>query len=233
MIDRLARLPLAYQPGTRWYYSFAIDVVGHLVEVISGRLLQDFLHERLFKPLGMVDTAFRVPPEKRSRLTAIYVHPEKSSPAHTEVINVEKMNPTDSPHFARGGHGLYSTAWDYLRFAQMLLQRGELDGARILGPKIVDLMHRNHLAPSLLPWGVGTDISYGYGFGLGSRVLMSVTESGMPGSAGEFGWAGAANTYYWVDPQEEMVGVLMAQYLGATETPQDVFRVLAYAAIVD
>jgi len=245
MISELARLPLAYQPGTRWHYSVAIDVIAHLIEVISGKPLPDFLSERLFKPLGMTDTAFHVPPEKRSRLAVMYGHPditlntissifEAWQSGFNERIEVEPTYPsTNTTTFARGGHGLFSTAWDYMRFAQMLLQRGELDGARILGPKIVDLMHRNHLAPALLPYDLAGMPDYGYGFGLGSRVLMSVAESAMPGSAGEFGWAGAANTNYWVDPQEEIIGVLMAQYMMSYETPQQAFKVLAYGAVME
>jgi CubicO group peptidase (beta-lactamase class C family) len=234
LVEKLVRFPLAYQPGSKWYYSASIDVIGHLIEIISGQPLQDFLRERLFEPLGMDDTAFHVPPEKSARLSAIYTHPENAPDGHTERIDVEKMHPsTNTTTFARGGHGLFSTAWDYMRFAQMLLQRGELDGARILSPKIVDLMHRNHLAPNLLPYVVGEDTVNGYGFGLGSRVLMSVAESGMPGSAGEFGWAGAANTYYWVDPQEEIIGVLMAQYLGGADKPERDFQVLVYAAVME
>jgi CubicO group peptidase (beta-lactamase class C family) len=244
-IDALARIPVAYQPGIRFHYSVAIDVVARLIEVISGQPLQQFLKERLFEPLGMADTAFHVPPEKRGRLAAMYGLPdimlnkystiyEAWQKGYNERIEVEKTYPsTNSTTFARGGHGLFSTAWDYLRFAQMLLQRGELDGARILAPKTVDLMHRNHLTPGLLPYEIGGMLNSGYGFGLGSRVLMSVSESAMPGSAGEFGWSGAANTYYWVDPQEEMVGILMTQYMMSFETPQKDFQVLAYAAVMD
>jgi len=245
MIHSLAQLPLAYQPGTRWHYSLAIDVIAHLIEVISGMPLQDFLQARLFAPLGMVDTGFHVPPEKRTRLAAMYGLPDIATHTFSQIfeawqkgfnqrLDVETNHPsTNTTSFARGGHGLFSTAWDYMRFAQMLLQRGELDGAHILAPKIVDLMHRNHLAPALLPYESGGMTSYGYGFGLGSRVLMSVAESALPGSAGEFGWGGAANTYYWVDPQEEMVGILMAQYMVSFETPQADFQVLAYAAVME
>jgi CubicO group peptidase (beta-lactamase class C family) len=244
-VGELAGFPLAYQPGARWHYSVAIDVAAHLIQLLSGQPLQDFLEARLFKPLGMADTAFHVPAAKRSRLAAMYGLPdvvlhslsqinEAAQKGFNQRLDVEPTYPSNNTtSFARGGYGLFSTAWDYLRFAQMLLQRGELDGARILSPKIIDLMHRNHLAPSLLPYELGGMPSYGYGFGLGSRVLMSVAESGLPGSAGEFGWSGAANTYYWVDPQEEIVGVLMAQYMISQETPQQAFQVLAYAAVME
>ncbi len=149
-------------------------------------------------------------------------------------LNVGSTYPTDAPErFARGGHGLYSTAWDYMRFAQMLLNQGALDGARILGRKTAALMHMNHLPARLLPYELGGTPSEGYGFGLGSRVLLSVAESAVPGSAGEFGWAGAAQTYYWVDPQEQMVGVLMTQYMMGLDVPENDLRVLAYQALVD
>jgi CubicO group peptidase (beta-lactamase class C family) len=244
-IEALARLPLAYQPGVRFQYGLSIDVIARLIEVISGQSLQAFLKERLFKPLGMADTGFYVPAEKRGRLSAMYGHPdivthkisaiiEAWQQGRNQRLDVEKTYPSAyTANFARGGHGLFSTAWDYLRFAQMLLQRGELDEARILAPKIVDLMHRNHLAPGLLPYEIAGNAALGYGFGLGSRVLMSVAESAMPGSAGEFGWSGAASTYYWVDPQEEMVGILMAQYMMGFEAPEKEFQVLAYAALVE
>ena len=135
--------------------------------------------------------------------------------------------------FARGGHGLFSTTWDYMRFAQMLLNRGELNGVHILGRKIVELMHMNHLPTELLPYELGGLPVLGYGFGLGSRVLMNVAESQMPGSVGEFGWAGAANTYYWVDPNEEIVGVLMAQNMMGLDVAEKDFQVLTYQALVD
>jgi CubicO group peptidase (beta-lactamase class C family) len=234
MIDALASLPLAYQPGAIWYYSVSIDVIAHLIQVISGKPLQDFLAERLFRPLGMLDTAFHVPSEKRSRLSAIYASPDNPQAGQAAVDSVDLLYPVDNTTtFARGGNGLFGTAWDYLRFAQMLLQRGELDGARILAPKIIDLMHRNHLPPTLLPYVVTGNLMSGYGFGLGSRVLMSVAESAVPGSAGEFGWAGAANTYYWVDPQEELVGLFMAQALGSTQFPEKIFQTLVYAAMTE
>lgn len=140
----------------------------------------------------------------------------------------------DHRGFARGGHGLFSTAWDYMRFAQMLLNRGELDGVRILAPKIVDLMHMNHVPLALLPYSVIPGIfAEGYGFGLGSRVLLNVAESALPGSVGEYGWAGAAKTYYWVDPKEELIGVLMTQYMLGVDVPEKDFQVLAYQALVD
>jgi CubicO group peptidase (beta-lactamase class C family) len=245
MIGELARLPLAYQPGTKWHYSLAIDVLAHLIEVISGQPLQHFLSERLFGPLGMTDTGFSVPPEKRERIATMYGHPdiaintfssimEAWQAGFNERIDVDTTYPTSNTHsFARGGHGLFSTTWDYMRFAQMLLNRGELDGARILAPKVAALMHMNHMPPAMLPYEIGGIPSAGYGFGLGSRVLLNVAESALPGSVGEFGWGGAAKTYYWVDPKEELVGVLMAQFMIAFDLPDKDFQVLAYQALLD
>jgi CubicO group peptidase (beta-lactamase class C family) len=244
IIGDLARLPLAYQPGSKWHYSMSIDVCAHLIEVISGKPLQQFLDERLFKPLGMADTGFAVAPEKRQRLAAMYGHPDIAVNTLSNImgawqrgissrIDVEQTYPsTDARTFARGGHGLFSTARDYMRFAQMLLNRGELDGVRILAPKIADLMHMNHLPDTLLPYQIGPIPFTGYGFGLGSRVLLNVAQSMVPGSVGEFGWAGAAKTYYWVDPKEELIGILMSQFMLAFDLPEKDFQVLAYQALL-
>ena len=244
MIGELARLPLAYQPGTKWHYSLSIDVLAHLIEVIADQPLQDFLNERLFAPLGMTDTGFSVPVEQRDRIATMYGHPDIATNTFSSLLeawqsgfnersDVETTYPANSDSFARGGHGLFSTAWDYMRFAQMLLNRGELDGTRILGPKIVDFMHMNHVSPALLPFEIGGIPSSGYGFGLGSRVLLNVAESMLPGSVGEFGWSGAAKTYYWVDPQEELVGVFMTQYMVGFDLPERDFHVLAYQALME
>jgi CubicO group peptidase (beta-lactamase class C family) len=240
-ITELARLPLAFQPGSRWHYSMSIDVLAHLVEVLSGRPLQDFLKERIFSPLGMSDTGFSVPAENRSRVAAMYGHPDIATHQFTEIVtsaagpvDVSKTYPADNTTtFARGGHGLFSTAADYLRFAQMLLNRGELDGERIISPAIAALMHSNHLPSNLMPFSIAIVAMPGYGFGLGSRVLLDPAASGLPGSAGEFGWAGAANTYFWVDPKLELVGIFMTQHMLSIEPAQRDFQVLAYQALVE
>lgn len=245
MVAELARLPLAYQPGTKWHYSMSIDVVAHLIEVISGRPLQDFLHERLFEPLGMADTGFSVPSAARHRIAAMYGHPDIASNTFSRIvgawqsgfsqrIDVDATYPaTNMRSFARGGHGLFSTAGDYMRFAQMLLNGGALDRARILSPSIVDFMHMNHLPPTMLPFEIAGIPRSGYGFGLGSRVLLNVAEAALPGSVGEFGWAGAATTYYWVDPKKELIGILMAQYMMDFELPEKSFQVLAYQSLAN
>jgi len=245
MIDELTKFPLAFQPGTRWHYSLGIDVIARLIEIISGERLQDFLQQRLFTPLGMVDTGFSIPDEKQSHLATMYGLPDvaisslsaigqAAQQGYNERIDMEPTHPANNTNtFARGGYGLFSTCSDYMRFAQMQLNRGQLDGIRILSPKIVDLMHMNHVSTSLLPWEVGGSPSPGYGFGLGYRVLLNVAESMMPGSVGEFGWGGAAKTHYWVDPQEELIGIVMAQYMAGFDVPEKDFQVLAYQAMME
>lgn len=246
IIDDLARIPLADHPGAAFHYGMSIDVLAHLIEVLADQPLGEFLQERIFQPLGMVDTGFAVPTENLARVATMYGHPDVAT--HTfsqliqawesgfnEQIDVSQTYPThDAPNFARGGHGLFATAGDYMRFAQMLLNDGQLDGARILGRKTVEFMHSNHLPTSLLPYGIGPmPPAAGYGFGLGSRVLLDAPATGIPGSAGEYGWAGAAKTYYWIDPQEELIGILMSQFMMAFDLPDKDFQVLAYQALVE
>ncbi len=240
IINELARLPLAFQPGTRWHYSMSIDVLAHLIQVLSGRPLQDFLEERIFTPLGMGDTGFSVPEQNRTRIAGMVGRADIALHTFSEAmraplgpLDVSKTYPVDNTTtWARGGSGLFSTAADYLRFAQMLLNRGQLDGERIISPAIAGFMHTNHLPVSLLPLSIGILPLPGYGFGLGSGVLMSPAESSLPGSVGEFGWGGAANTYYWVDPKTELVGIFMTQHMFGVEFPRQDFRVLAYQAMV-
>jgi CubicO group peptidase (beta-lactamase class C family) len=222
-------------------------VVARLIEIISGQPLNHFLQENIFDPLGMVDTGFYVPPEEQDRIATMYGLPDLAAPNMTmskldeawsngfnEQIDVSETNPASkSDGFARGGHGLFSTVRDYMRFAQMLLNQGELAGVRILSRKIVNLMHMNYLPADLLPYKITDPPAYGYGFGLGSRVLLNVAESEKPGSVGEFGWGGAAKTSYWVDPQEEIVGILMSQSMMQFEIPERDFQVLTYQALVE
>ena len=246
-VEDLATFPLAFQPGSRWRYSVGIDVAARVIEVISGRPLGAFLRERLFEPLGMADTAFGVPPEKRNRLAAMYGRPDLIGPDVTvtseleawakgvnDRVDVSKSYPVDSPDvFMRGGVGLFSTIGDYFRFAQMLANGGEFDGARIIGRKTLELMHSNFVPSALLPLEIGGLPLPGYGFGLGSRVLLDVAQSGAPGSVGEFGWSGAAKTTYWVDPKEQLVGLFFTQSMMSFDLPEMDLRALAYQAIDD
>jgi CubicO group peptidase (beta-lactamase class C family) len=247
VIDELATLPLAFHPGTSWHYSVGIDVAARLIEVISGQTLGDFLHERLFAPLGMLDTAFGVPESQRHRVSAMYGVPDLLAEGMTWSTefghfmagnigrrNVDATYPVDAPTtFQRGGYGLFSTADDYMRFALLLLHGRAADGQRIIGRKTLELMHANHLPPALLPYTLGGAPIPGYGFGLGSRVAMDVPATAEAGSVGEFGWAGAAKTYYWVDPREELVGLFLSQFMVAFDNPQSIFRAIAYQAIDD
>ena len=247
VIDELATLPLAFEPGTRWHYSVGIDVAARLIEVISGQTLGEFLRERLFDPLGMTDTGFGVPDAKLDRLCAMYGLPdligqnysavqlvEAALGGFNERIDVSATYPTDTPDvFVRGGLGLYSTAADYMSFAQMLADGGTVDGQQVIGRKTLELMHSNHLPPELLPIEILGQPMPGMGFGLGSRVLLDVAQTAGTGSVGEYGWAGAAKTYYWVDPIEELVGVFMTQYMTGVLLPDRDFRSLTYQAIID
>jgi CubicO group peptidase (beta-lactamase class C family) len=247
VIAELAALPLAFQPGERWHYGLGIDVVARLVEILADQPLGPFLEERLFVPLGMTDTAFGVPGAKLDRLAAMYGLPDLFAKGQTmgalveaglngfnERSDVSDTYPTDAPDvFVRGGIGLYSTIGDYLRFTLMLAGDGELEGTRVLGRKTLELMHSNHVPAALLPYEIGGIPNPGFGFGLGSRVVLDVAATGGPGSVGEYGWAGAAKTYYWVDPQEDLVGVLMTQYMVGFDLPEQDLRALTYQAIID
>lgn len=246
-IDDLSTFPLAFQPGTRWQYSLGIDVAARVIEVVSGRPLGAVLKERLFEPLGMVDTAFEVPADKRPRLAAMYGRPDiflpgtKSSTALAawfrgvnERVDVSASYPVDAPEtFQRGGHGLFGTTHDYFRFAQMLLNGGELGGNRVIGRKTLALMHANRIPAALMPLEIGGLPLMGYGFGLGSRVALDVALTSAPGSVGEFGWSGAAKTHYWVDPEEQVVGLFMTQSMLNYDLPELDLRALAYQAIED
>jgi CubicO group peptidase (beta-lactamase class C family) len=232
MIEALVKIPLLHHPGTAWQYSVSTDVLGRLVEVISGLSLEQFFQQRIFQSLGMAETGFYVPEDKLGRLAPVYTHKEAGE---LSVLDDPGVN-----HFARpkprhsGGGGLVSTASDYMRFCQMLLNKGELDGERLLGRKTVELMTINHVPPALMPLRSGPDIVRGSGFGLGFRVVVDVAQTGLLGSAGMYAWGGAANTGFWIDPKEELIGILMTQYMPAFQHPAtDDFINLTYQAIID
>ncbi|MEZ5376374.1 MAG: serine hydrolase domain-containing protein [Acidimicrobiales bacterium] len=247
LVDALAEIPLSSQPGARWHYSVGIDVAARLIEVLADQPLGDFLRERFFDPLGMTDTGFGVPDAKLDRLSAMYGLPdlvgqnydamqlvEAALSGFNERIDVAATYPTDTPDvFQRGGLGLFSTGSDYLRFATMLLQNGRYGDDQILGRKTLEVMHRNHLPAALLPYELLGRNSLGYGFGLGSRVMIDTAASAGTGSDGEYGWAGAAKTYFFVDPAEELIGIFMSQYMTGVEGPDRDFRSLVYQAVVD
>jgi CubicO group peptidase (beta-lactamase class C family) len=248
LVEGLTTAPLAFQPGTRWRYSVGHDVAARLIEIISDRPLDVYLQENLFAPLEMVDTGFYVPEDKLDRFAAMYgsLRIEESDSTvikwlglAAQGVNQLLAGPKDSleshPHKVfRGGNGLVSTAGDYLRFGQMLLNGGELEGTRILGRKTVELMVANHLLPELLPYEIGGMYSPGYGYGLGFSVLMDVGQCQCPGSEGVYGWSGAASTDFWVDPREALIGIQMAQFQPGGFYPIAAdFKVAAYQAIVD
>ncbi len=232
MVRRISELPLAYQPGQAWHYSVATDVVGYLVEVISNLSLAEFFEEKILRPLGMEDTAFFVPTGKLDRFATLYGMTGKgalevldTNPPGGDFVNVSLFS---------GGHGLVSTPADYLRFAQLLLNKGELDGVRLLGPRIVDLMTANHLHPALLPLVMGDATMPGYGFGLGFRVLMDVPQSGALGSVGLYRWGGWASTHFWIDPKEQLIGIIMLQYIPSGTFPvTEDFLTLVYQALIE
>jgi len=233
-IQRLVKLPLAHQPGSKWHYGLSTDVLGYLIEVISGLAFDAFLEQRIFVLLGMEDTSFYVPQDKIGRLAAMYGPAEDGA---LQVIDAPATSEYSKPKkFLSGGGGLVSTVSDYVRFAQMLLNGGELDGVRLLSRKTVELMTMNHLSDELIPIQLGplTSALNGYGFGLGFAVLTNVAQSGMLGSEGAFGWGGAASTFFWVDPREELIGLIMPQFMPAGHYPiTQEFQVLSYQAIVD
>ena len=230
-MTKLGKLPLKHEPGATWDYSVAVDVQGRLIEVLSGMDLDQYLAERIFKPLDMKDTAFRVPPDKKQRLARLYLRAQdkksiRAAPAGRSAGYFDY----ESKWFSGGG-GLTSTARDYLRFAQMLLNGGKLDDARLLSRKTVALMTMNHLEGLQ----VGSRILRpGYGFGLGFAVHVDPTKSGLNGSVGEYNWEGLAGTLFWVDPQEEMIGLYMIQMLPPRIGDHRLkFKRLAYQAIAD
>jgi CubicO group peptidase (beta-lactamase class C family) len=238
MVTRLAGSPLRFHPGTRWLYSLGIDVCGRLVELLSGQRFDRFLADHVFGPLGMVDTAFFVPEAAAGRLAASY-----GRNGRKELVLID--DPTESPYltppaFLSGGAGLVSTTADYLRFCQMLLGGGELDGRRVLGRKTVELMTINHLpgggqlADFALEGGYGEVGFDGMGFGLTMAVNAGPVETGAIGSAGEYMWGGLASTTFWIDPAEELIVVFMTQLLpSGTFNFRGQLKALVYPAIVD
>jgi CubicO group peptidase (beta-lactamase class C family) len=226
-VRRLATAPLHEEPGTKWRYGYSIDILGRLVEVCSGKTLDQFFEERIFRPLGMKDTAFFVPEEKWSRLATLYT-PKKGG-------GIERFSgpPQDrykkKPALLLGGAGLVSTMDDYTRFVMMLLNEGQLDSIRILGRKTVELIRADHLGN--LDRG---SLTAGYGFGLTFAVNLGPGKAATVGSEGEYYWGGAAGTSFWIDPKEHLIGVFLVQILPSENvTARDQFKRLAYQALVD
>lgn len=236
-IERLGAIPLQYQPGTRFHYSVATDVLGALVEAVSGQTLGEFFEQRIFDPLQMEDTFFQVPAEKLGRFGTNHTFNPQSG--QLEVSDrVEGSNFVNRQTFESGGGGLLSTAEDYMRFSQMVINGGELDGERIIGSKTLEFMTQNHLggifgtagqhSPDELP-----GMARGTGFGLGFAVVEDTTAVGGNGSVGEYYWGGAAGTIFWIDPVEELVGIVMIQHMNVQVPLRAAFKALTYGAIID
>jgi len=226
MVAELGEIPLAYQPGTRWHYSVSVDVLARFVEVVSGQPFDVFLRERLFEPLGMHDSGFDVPSSKRDRSARTYGH---SGPDRALVLG-DTVGVTPLAGNFSGGAGLKSTAGDYARFAQMLLNGGELDGVRILGKKTIELMTVNHLEEGI-PTGF---LDPGWGFGLGFTVKTEAGTDGMADSVGSYSWIGVQGTSFWVDPVENLIGVFMVQIRPNRDiTFHEQFRRLVYQAVTN
>ncbi len=238
MVDHYAGYPLEFHPGTRWLYSVSTDVCGRLVEIISGRRFDDYLRETIFEPLGMADTSFVVPHEKVGRFAACYLR--DTSKRLVLADDPQASGYRMQPSFLSGGAGLVSTTGDYLRFCQMLLGRGELEGVRVLGRKTVELMTANHLPGDAdlesvaIPGGFGEVGFAGMGFGLTVAVAKAPAATQVIGSAGEYMWGGAASTIFWVDPAEDMTVVFMTQLMpSGTFNFRGQLKTIIYPAITD
>jgi CubicO group peptidase (beta-lactamase class C family) len=232
MVQKLSGMPLLYQPGTTWNYSRSTDVLGYLIEVVSGKPLDVFLKERIFTPLGMEDTDFYVPVEKLDRVGAVYA---PDSAGIQIIMRPDTAGVSTPVRFLSGNGGLYSTAADYMTFSQMLLNKGIYNGVRILESKTVDLMTSNQIPGVRMPdddfFG---PLMSGMGFGFGFAVLTDNMEAEVTGSAGSYWWSGSGNTYFWIDPHEDLIMILMTQFVPNFYYP--VFRELrdlGYQAIID
>jgi CubicO group peptidase (beta-lactamase class C family) len=227
---------LLFQPGAEWAYSIATDVLGRLVEVVSGLSLDEFFRTRILEPLGMTDTGFTVPTDRRDRLAALYApRPDTGAAGRYDVLGTAAL---EGDRFLSGGGGLVGTIGDYHRFTEFLRRGGELDGVRLLGSRTLRYMTRNHLpgGADLATYGrpLFAETRYdGMGFGLGFSVLVDPVANGTISSVGEFAWGGAASTSFWVDPVEDLTVVFMTQLLPSSTYPlRQQMRQLVYSALV-
>jgi CubicO group peptidase (beta-lactamase class C family) len=237
MVDTLAELPLEFSPGTRWNYSVSTDVLGYLVEVISGQRFDMYLYKHIFQPLGMRDTDFTIADAQLARFTWNY---ERQRDGSLRLIDTPERSQYREGSFFSGGGGLLSTVGDYFRFTAMLRNRGELDGVRLLGRKTVELMTMNHLPggqelTQLAQAGMFTETAYaGMGFGLGFSITLDPTRAQILGTPGEYAWGGAASTAFWVDPREDLIVIFMTQLMPSSSYPiRRELRALTYAALID
>lgn len=235
-MDKLAKVPLRYQPGERWMYSLSTDVCGALVEKISGQRFDRYLKEHIFEPLGMKDTGFFVAPGEVDRFCANY---RRGADKSLQLIDdPQTSNNLREPTFFSGGGGLVGTTEDYLRFCEMIRRGGELDGARILGPRTIALMHRNHLKDGkdltqMAVGGFSETANEGVGFGLGFATTLDAVKAGSI-AAGDFYWGGAASTIFWVDADEDLAAIFMTQLMpSATFNFRGQLKSIIYSSIVE
>ena len=237
LVQRLGRIPLLYQPGTKWHYSIAADVLGRLIEVASGQPFDQFLAERIFQPLGMVDTGFYVPGKKIDRLAGLYGSKPTGGLQAIDAPeggtgHISKTSFIEKPKFLSAGGGLVSTASDFARFCLMLSGKGILSGKRLMKPESVELMTRNHLPGNLIPLDKKPEDRYGgLGFGLGVSVRVQKTEWVPASQIGEYGWIGGTSTEFWISPRDELVAIVLAQHIPFSALSHTI-KPLIYAAIV-
>jgi len=237
MVQKVAEVPLEFSPGTRWNYGISTDVCGYLVEVISGMSFDEYLKTHIFEPLGMVDTGFHVPLEKLERFAANY---NRDSNKNLQLLDdPARSSYLKPPTFFSGGGGLVSTATDYYRFCQMLLNGGELDGVRLLGPETIKYMTKNHLPgnqdlTNLSISAFSETANEGVGFGLGFAVIIDLIKSQQVGSLGEYYWGGAASTIFWIDPAQDIIVIFLTQVMPSnTFNFRGQLKALIYPAIIN
>lgn len=233
MVTELGNIPLLYQPGTRWHYSVGVDVLGRLIEVISGQRFDEYLQQQIFDPLEMHDTFFEVPADKLNRFGTNHRYNRETH--QLEVIDRPDSSSqfTHDVTFFSGGGGLLSTAEDYMRFCMMMLNGGELNGKRLLSRKTVEFMTRNHLQGIFANRsGESSGLTPGAGFGLGFGVVVNVPEAGVIGSEGEYNWGGAAGTIFWIDPVEDLIAIVMIQHQNVQIPLRNTFKALVYGSII-
>jgi len=238
LTEKIAAIPLKFEPGAQWHYSVAVDITGVVVERISGQTFDVFLKERIFDPLGMEDTFFNVPEDKRDRFLPNHTwDAENKTLVQTGSDQEVLVGYTDTTLFSGGG-GLVSTTMDYLRFCEMMRRGGELDGVRILGPKTVAYMSQDHLGGALTSGGAGerpfdTLLPGGFGFGLGFGIVTDPVAARVMGSAGEYNWGGAAGTVFWIDPVEDLIVIGMIQLMGSPWPLRAELKTLTYQALTE
>lgn len=238
LVGAIAGHPLAFDPGTQWRYSMSTDVMARVIEVIEGEPLGQILARRIFGPLGLEDTAFFVPEAKRERIMTMFgqgnldrIMDYPSGPQQLVHAEGDLAAPADKPDFARGGHGLFSTLDDYTRVARFLASGRASDGEVLLSRKGTEALWTNRVDPGLFPLRIGPIALPGYGFGLGGRVMLEPGRLMGLSSRGECGWAGAASTYFWIDKREDLIGIVLSQYLGSIVPLADDMRDAVYQAL--